>query len=320
MIDPEPEAPPAVRKTTAQAAEVRALFKSVVRLRAIAGAASVVAFLALLGLFLTYQRFSTLRPIVEVGGQSITKRDYESALEEKDGGRTLHDLVSSVLIRQAADKVGVLPSDSDVDTRLAEIRQRDPGQVQAAESDGSLPLLRDQLLAQIALENLRIQGVTVSDAEVSRYYNAHRADFKQSAQAKMTLVVADTAVEAAGAAADLHDGIAESVIAEQNGLHVAGQDGYAVDLGTSQGRALAASWKTMHVGEIRTASLGSQFLVALLVSAQQPRIIPLQDIKAGIVRLARLEKAVPAQVELDRLYKADPPTFPVEKYAQYFGK
>jgi len=315
-IDTQASAPAGA--APASAAEARALLRTVIRLRTLAAFASAVAVLALLGLFLTSQRFSPLRAIAVVGGQSITKRDYDEALEQKDGGKMLHDLVSDALVRQAADRAGVLPTEGDVAARLALIGQRDPGLAQAAEAEGSLSLLRDQIQAQMALENLRFHDVSVSDAEVRRYYEAHRANFQQRARASMTLVAADTAAGAEAAAADLHDGIPPDILAEQKGLHVAGQNGYQVNLGTPPGRALSESWKTMRVGQIRTGRLGKQFLVAQMVSVQPAQTIPLQDIKADVTRLARLDKAVSAEAELARLYQANPPAFPVDKYARYF--
>ena len=316
MIDPSQTSP--ARSAPISPAQARALQKAIIRLKRISGVASALAVLALISLFLTYQRFSPLRPLVQVGGQSISQRDYEAAWEQQDGGKVLHDLVSAALIRQAADRAGVLPRQSDVDARLALIRQHDPGTVNTAEANGFLPLLRDQLLAQIALENLRIQSVSASDAEISRYYQMHQANFQQRTQARMTLVVADTAKQAGDAAADLRAGIPPEVLAGQTGLHVAGQNGYQPNLGR-QGPALAAAWKTMSVGEIRTTALGRQFLVIQLVSVQAAQTRPLEEIKTDVARLVRLEKAVPADVELKRLYQADPPVFVVKKYAQYFS-
>ena len=315
---PEPGGSALALPAAARTAEMRTLIKTVIRLKAMARLAFALAFFSVIGLFLTYQRFSTLRPIVTVGGQSITKRDYESVLEQKDNGKALHDMVSEALIEQAAAKAGALPAEEDISRRMALIQQRDPRAVQEAEADGSLPLLHDQLHAQIALENLRIQNVFVSNAEVLRYYNAHQADFQEHAQARMTLVVADTAEESEAAADDLRDGIPPDILAEQNGLHVAGHGGYTVNLETPQGHALFTSWKHMRPGEIRTRPLGKQFLVVQMVSAQTAKIIPLRGIQADVARLARLEKAVPAEVELARLYQETPPRFPAEKYARYF--
>ncbi len=319
MIDPSQTSAVPARNAPFSPAKARALLRTIKRLKMLSGLASAIALFALIGLYLTYQRFSTLRPIIQAGGQTITLRDYEGTLEQQDSGKVLHDLVSAALIRQAADRAGVLPSQSDVDVRLALIRQRDPATVQAAEANGSLPLLRDQLLAQIALENLCIQNVSVSDAEVSRYYETHQAHFQQHAQARMTLVVADTAKEAEDATDDLRAGIPPEVLAGQKGLHVAGQNGYHANLGTRQGRALAASWKTMQVGEIRTAPLGRQFLVTQLVSVQAAQTRPLEEIKTDVTRLARLEKAVSPDTILAQLYQANPPVFKVDKYAQYFA-
>jgi hypothetical protein len=318
LIAPPSPAPTPALTAPASASEARALLRALIRLKWAAGFASALAVFSLAGLFLTYQRFSTLRPIVLVGGQRITLRDYEGALERRDNGKVLHDMVSAALVRQAAAGAGVLPTDDDVSARLALIQQRDPGLVQAAAEDGSLPLLRDQLLDQIALENLRIRNVPVSDAEVDRYYQAHRASFQQRAQAQMALVVADTAEEADAAADDLRDGIPLDVIAEQKGLYVAGEKGYRVSLGTPQGRTLAESWKTMRSGETRTAPLGRQFLVAQMVSVEGAGTLPLQTVRASVARLARLEKTIPAEAALARLYRATPPSFPVDKYAGYF--
>lgn len=323
VTEPQPAAPPPAGTASAGAApvsavEARAQFRAVLRLRRLAWVTSAVAALALLALFLTYQRFSPMRVIAQAGGQAITLRDYDGVLEQKDAGKTLHDMVSAALVRQAAARAGVLPTDEDVAARLALIRQRDPSAVQAAGADGTLPLLRDQLLSQMALENLRLQNVPVTDADVSRYYESHRANFQQRARASLTLVAADTEAAAEAAAADLRDGIPPDVLATQPGMHVAGQNGYQVDLGTPAGRALSDEWKTMREGEIRTARLGRQLLVVQMVAVRPAQTTPLGDIKGDVTRLVRLDKAPSADDELARLYQAEPPQFPEDKYRAAF--
>jgi len=318
MINPQTPAPDAASAASRPPPAVRRLFRTIRRLKIIAGTASIVAALALAGMVLTYQRFSTLRPIALVGGEAITRRDYEDAMEQKYGKEVLTDLVSAALVRQAAASSGLLPTDDYVDARLALVRQHDPGLVSQAEAAGTLPALREQLRAQIALENLRIENVSVTDTEVARYYAAHRASFQQAAEDRMNLVTAQTARQAKMAARELRGGALDT-LAKQPGLHVVGRHGYQVNLATPQGRALTQSWNAMHTGEVRTEPLGGQFLVVQMVSAQPARVVPLGSIQADVTRLAKLDKAISAQAEIARLYQANPPSFPVEKYAAFFN-
>ena len=240
-------------------------------------------------LFLTVQRFSTLRPIVKIGSERITVRDYEGTLEQNDRGKILYALVSSALIRQAASEAGALPTDTDVSARLEAERRSGSGVIQAAEAGRTLPLVRDLLSARIALENLRIQNISASPDEIRRYYALHPADFQKHAQAKMTLVVADTDSLAEAAAADLRDGIRPEILAEQSGLSVVGQNGYQLDLNKLGGTLPLSFWKKMHVGDIETTRLGRRFLVAQMVSAQSSHPVPLRQIAGEVSRRVRLE-------------------------------
>lgn len=187
-------------------------------------AVCVVALVSLAANAVMYSRWSDKRPLVRVGQRVVTRGEYYSALDQAAGKNVLNQIVLSELIRQAAASDAVPVSSSDINTRLATLRRTSPQGIPPTDTPG----LRDQIGLTLALENLRIRHVTVSDAEVLAFYNAHKAAFVLPTQMRNTVVV--TAPAAAQAAALLHQHQTAQAIAAHPGLRVVGINGFALNL------------------------------------------------------------------------------------------
>ena len=67
---------------------------------------AVVAVLSLTANVLLYLRYSTLRPLVTVGNEVITKKQYQDELEHQAGQQVLGKMVLTRLVAQAAVRRG----------------------------------------------------------------------------------------------------------------------------------------------------------------------------------------------------------------------
>lgn len=257
-----------------------------------------------------------------VGSQSITSSDYQAALEKQAGKAVLTKLVYASLVRQAAQKAGILPADADVDARIADLSRRNPQTAALAQDPATRRDFREDLRSDIALENLRIEHVTASDAEINAFYAAHQSAFTLPSQVQTTMVVAQTKTDAAHAQTLLRRNMSPDEIALQPRLHVAGVNGFNVNMASlppavtsSIGKAVLA----MSPGQTQIVPAGAYFLVFKVKSAQNADTPPLAQIREQVARQVKLGKAISSLQELALLYAANPPQLSSPKYEAYFN-
>ena len=286
-------------------------------------AVAAVAILSLLGNAVQYLHYSTGRPLVTVGSRVITKKQYLDQLEYQAGPAVLKGLVSDALIAQAAARSGVTPTAQDIDARLAAIERRTPQLLAPYRQDeAKMARLRQDIGTSLALENLRIQDVVLTRAEVAAYYRRHPADFALPQQVQTTVVVARNAIDGATAVRLLQEGLPPDAIARHPRLKVAGVGGYRPDLSVLPpvpARQLADFPRRAGAGEARLFG-GAGLYAAVQVTRTDPaRVPPLAQVADQAERLARLERAPTPQEEIARLYHAAPPTVHSGKYAGYLA-
>lgn len=257
------------------------------------------------------------RPLVTAGGEPITKYDYQRALEQRDGKLVLNKLVLATLVRQAAARAHVTPTDAEVDARVADFRQRSP---QAVPTDkGLLRGFREDLRTDVSLENLRVKDVSASDAEVAAFFARNRAAFGRPPQAQFTLVTSEHAVDAQKAAALLQRNVAPEKIAAQPRLHVVGVGGFNVNMPPQLAQSFRAAVFAMKPGQIKTLTVGTNYLTVKLKGLTPAAVPSLAQARTVATRQLKLLKAPTAQAELATLYHQNTPTFNVENYARFFS-
>ena len=286
------------------------------------GALGVTVALSLTGNALLYQRYSNNRPLVKVGGETITRKAYQDAVDYQTQGAILKKMVFASLVTQSAKRDGVLPTDADVSGRIADLQRRNPQSLAGAADDpAKMAELRGNIKTDMALDALRTEGVTVSDAEVAAFYARHRSAFALPTQMQTTLIVTDNSVDADTAAGLLRQKMPVDVIARQPRLHVAGLNGFRPDfsaLTPAVNQQISRQVYALKPGGVKVIPLGHQFLTVQVNKALGAGVPPLAQIKDEVVRLARLQKAPSPQQELAKLYHKNPVDFEVDKYATYF--
>lgn len=287
------------------------------------GLLSAVAVLSLAGNVFQHLRYSSSRPLVTVGGEAISRKQFQDVLESQAGQPVLSKLVFESLVTQAAARQGLTPAPADVQARIDDIQRRAPQVLAPYGSDPArMTQFRHDLGTALALENLRIQDVTVTPAEVKAYYARHASDFALPPQYKTDTVVAENAVDARVAEDGLRAGDPPDVLARQPRLRVVGVGGYDPNL---QAALPPATYQQVtrflqhaRVGDIRAFPAGT-YTVVFKVTESAPKVVPpLAKIQAQVARAAKLERAPGQDAELAKLYQAAHPSFTSERYAAYF--
>ena len=272
---------------------------------------------------LLYFRYSSSRPLVTVGSAVITKKQFQDQLEHDDGQPVLTKLVYTALVTQAAARAGVTPTDADVAGRMQAIERQAPQVLAPYSRDpDKLAQFRQDLTTSMALENLRIQDVALAPAQISEFYERHKASFGLPQQTLTTTVVTQNAVDAATAADLLRQNDPPDVIGRQPRLRVVGIGGYSPDLQALPPavKQQTSDWaQTAAVGAVKSFQAGAYFLT-FRVSGRRPSVIPpLSEVRGAVERAARLEIAPSEPEEIARLYRNMKPAFNSDKYAAYFS-
>jgi hypothetical protein len=283
----------------------------------ISRAVAVIAVISVAANFVQYFRYSPSRPLVTVGHRVVLQREYLADLDGTAGKQVLSNIVYSALIEQAAEKAGVMPTPEEVDARIADLHK------QTQQKFPSDDVLYDQVRTQMALENLRMQGTTASEAEIAAFYNQHKAQLAVPGQVNTTIVVTQSAANAARAAHDLSAEQSEAQIASQPGMHVGGVNGFNINLQalpSNMESAIRQAAMTLPIGTSRTFRVGpSLYMILEPHSRNAGSLAPLSQMHDEIARLVRLQKSPPQAQELASLYHANPPSFEMGRYASYFN-
>ncbi len=271
---------------------------------------------------LLYFRYSTARPLVTVGSDVITKKQFQDQMEHDGGQAVLTKLVFTALVSQAAARAGVTPSRADIEGRLAAIQRQAPQALTPYAGDPvKMAQFRQDLSTGMALENLRIHDVALSPDQISGYYARNQAQFALPQQVSMSTVVTENAVDAGTAADLLRQNDPPDVIGRQRGLHVVGVGGYHPDLSALPPalKQKTSAWaQHTHLGEVKTFPAGKLFLTFQVTKLNPAVVPPLSAVRGEVERAARLELAPSQQEEMARLYQSAKPSFNSDKYAAYF--
>ena len=285
--------------------------------RRIALALGAVAVVSLAGNLVMYSRYSPTRPLVTVGSRVIQKREYLAALDAAAGKPVLTKLVFTELIQQAAARAGVTPTPAQIDARLAEIERSNPS---SAPADTDSAEIRQNVALTLALENLRIQGISASDAEIADFYRKNGARLTPPVRVQSLLALTRSEFEAQTAASLLAKGKTAAEVAALPDTLVDGQNGFQFNLDHLPAPLHQKIFQTtvaMHPGQITTLPIGRVFLTIQCLHKGAPTLPPLGQIREEVTRLVRLEKGPSEDVELARLYQANRPYFDMDRYAAY---
>jgi len=286
------------------------------------GVAIVIAVGSLLSNALLYMRYSTSRPLVKIGDDIITKKQYQDEVDFQTEGGVLRRLVFEKLAANAAAKAHVAPTEQDIDAQIAYMDRTTPEVVSDAKrTPVRYKKLRDEIASTLAVDNLRILGVTVSEAEVKEAYNASKSQFQLPPQANTTLIITENTVDAATAKDLLQRDTPLDIIARQPRLRIVGRDGFNPDfqkLSVETRNQVSRLVFGMKPHDVAVMPFTGKYLVVRLNGIDRGGVQPLSEVLDKVTRIAKLKKALTEEEELATLYQHGNVNFEVDKYAPYF--
>lgn len=296
---------------------------------------ALVAVGSLLGNVLLFRRYSSNRPIVWLGDDSVILKDYRDRLELAAGRPVLTKMVLRKIVMNAAKKAGVVPSQEDLERRIAFINRRNPQALAAANQD---PIKKQQLTedleTDLALESLTIKDVKVSDAELKAFYQKNSKAFSAPQQSQAIMAVAGNKVDADAAMMLLRTKDAKGQLTIDAGTLARQPRIKVVGISTNINfKALPAAMQTDIQNRVSKLPAGSvfslkvsdkgeaQYLIVRVERNSSAGVPPLGDVKTEVERACRLAK-VQAKggtvATLVKLYREANPRFEMSQYAPYF--
>lgn len=285
---------------------------------------SLVAMGSLTANALLYMRYNRNRPLMRIGKQVVPFGEYQDAVDTEQGRPILKRIALQKLVLAAAKAQNLLPTDEEVEKRIALREQQDPKSVEDEKRDPYLAVeFRKSMKTQMALENLRIKDVTATPGEISAFYKKSASFFTLLPKAHTTLVVATNASNANTAKALLEQkDIHPDIIARQPGLGVVNVNGFNPDWRTMPPeiiQAIAGKVRQLPVGQVGIVS-GPGIYFIMRVESKTPTVVPpLATIRDQVERAVKLAKAPTNEQILGKLYRESQITFEIPKYAVLFA-
>jgi foldase protein PrsA len=174
---------------------------------------------------------TTVRPVVQpapapggrvlatVNGSVIDEVHFRKAIEDKWGKQVLDDIIRDRLVRQEARARNIKVSTQEID---AAMQQERSGYVSESEF---LAMLEDKgytvagfrkdIETKLLLDRLAAGKATVTQAEVQKYYDAHRADYSAPAKIHLFDIVTATSEDAYQARERIAKGDAFAAVAAE---------------------------------------------------------------------------------------------------------
>ncbi|WP_219834952.1 peptidylprolyl isomerase [Paenibacillus sp. R14(2021)] len=169
-----------------------------------------------------------------VNGVFIMKNQLYEAMAAAGGEQMMNNLIQEELVKQEAQKKGIVITDKEVDAEITKIKKRFPSEAdfEAALQQSGITLedLKKQIPMQLRIFKLLEPRVKVTDEEVKKYFEQNKETFGQPEQVRASHILVSTKVEADDIMKQLKAGADFAKLAKERSIDV-GSKNAGGDLG-----------------------------------------------------------------------------------------
>jgi foldase protein PrsA len=169
------------------------------------------------------------RDIVKVNGTTIRQSEVMEKLWQRYGPDTLEEMIDDLLLRQEAQKRNIKPESSEVDRRLARLKEQLPDpkllETQLAQNGSSIDKLKQDIGDQVALEKL-IAGerkLSIKDEELKQAFDKHKDELGRPEAVHLRHIMVSTEAEADDVIKHLNNGADFKALAREKSLAPTGK-------------------------------------------------------------------------------------------------
>jgi foldase protein PrsA len=152
--------------------------------------------------------------VAEIRGETISRQEWLTELEERYGEETLRDLVDQEVVRQMADEYEIEVSNKAVERELNIYK----AMYSSADEQKSEEKWKQQIKYSLLLEELLTKDVKVSEEDMKAFYEENKSLFDVPASYHLSHIVVETEKEAKAAAKELKDGSSFEALAMERSI------------------------------------------------------------------------------------------------------
>lgn len=131
-----------------------------------------------------------------VNGLPITNLELQAKLNQQFKSQTLNQLINEKIVLNEAGKAGAIPSQSEIDQKIAELEKNVGGKdvldTLLTQQGQTRTTLQDQIRVQLAITKLYDKEATVSAEEVSKFIEENKQALRATDSASQQKEALDT--------------------------------------------------------------------------------------------------------------------------------
>ncbi|WP_340023130.1 peptidylprolyl isomerase [Paenibacillus sp. FSL K6-1096] len=166
--------------------------------------------------------------VASVNGTDITKAELYDKLVEAGGKTTLENLITTTLVGQEAKKANITVTDADINQEIEDLTKQFGGEeaLNNALQQSSMTIddLKKQMPLQVEIRKLIEPKVTVTDEEISKYFDENKASFNQEEEVRASHILVKTKEEAEAIVKQLKEGADFAALAKEKSADTGSKD------------------------------------------------------------------------------------------------
>jgi foldase protein PrsA len=155
--------------------------------------------------------------VAYVNGESISRQDFVSRMEDAAGYHILDEMINELLIRQAAEQAGITVTPDEVEIEMQNLRISYGSDYESVLWEYNMT--EDELWTNIELDLLTIKYSTkdlvVNEADLRDYFRLYKADFAYPEMIRASHILVDTETKAWSILEQLEAGKSFAELAEK---------------------------------------------------------------------------------------------------------
>lgn len=175
-----------------------------------------------------FQKDDSKVAVASVNGTDISKAELYDKLVEAGGEATLQNLITNTLVDQEAKKANITVTDADITAEIEDLKKQFGGEeaLNNALQQSSMTLddLKKQMPMQVKIRKLVEPKVTVTDDEITKYFDENKASFNQEEQVRASHILVKTKEEADAILKQLKDGADFATLAKEKSADTGSKD------------------------------------------------------------------------------------------------
>ena len=254
--------------------------------------------------------------IATVGGTAIHSNAWDSQMAKVAGSGTLTNMITQLLLTEAAKKDHVVAASSDIQAALASLEQQNGITSQAqlnqalAQSNLTMSELQSHLKMQVLTQKIAESQVKVTNAEITQYYTKNAKTLQAPAEVKLSAIFLKNKATADAVDAKLKGGYSFAAAAKKYSLDktTANKGGVMGTFSHSQlNPATAKAAFSQPVGRVGVPVKSTSGWEILKVTSRTPAFMPsLASVRNQIILTIKSQKAQTAPELLASLAKKAP--------------